>query len=326
MPAPAPGPARPAVHNSSPRILAGQAIDDIRDMQDALRQITRNLNQGARAVEALPYVVDLDRQLRQLTRTLTTLARDQRTPWRPIGHALGVSPDTARGHYRGDHAEWRLRRTARPGRPGTTPVAPAPDSHTAPISVHDPGPAANRLSPLLSRLARRSGLTGQTIADHLDCSPSYLSRVLNGERVPTWTLTERFARLCNADPAQLRRPWEVERLRERHPRPALLTPVGGEADDLAAFRTALRALYIRAGRPHDRELALAIQCRLADDRIHTILNGPSLPTRDETKDVVRALAGDTVEFDRLWQAAARTPGPTAGSGDTSTVSPAAGRP
>ncbi|WP_161790181.1 helix-turn-helix domain-containing protein [Streptacidiphilus carbonis] len=309
--------------------LAGQAIDDIRDMQDALRQITRNVNQGGLAVEALPYVVDLERHLRQLTRTLTTLARDQRTPWRPIGRALGVSPDTARGNYRGDHADWRLSRTASPRTPtasANTHEQKVPDLHAEPISAGDFGPASNRLSPMLSKLARGSGLIGQTIADQVGCSPSYLSRVLSGDRVPTWSLTERLARVCNGDPDQLRRPWELERLREQRPRPALLAAVSGEPDGLAAFRTALRTLYIRAGRPHDRELALAVGWRLADDRIHNILNDATLPTWGETQLVVRALAGDTVVFHRLWHTAAAHTGASTSCNDTCTCARSGGQP
>ncbi|RRR83166.1 XRE family transcriptional regulator, partial [Streptomyces sp. RP5T] len=53
----------------------------------------------------------------------------------------------------------------------------------------------------------------------MGCSPSFMSRILSGERVPTWTLTRKFAQACGADPAVLRTVWESEKLREKHREP-----------------------------------------------------------------------------------------------------------
>ncbi|XIE81615.1 helix-turn-helix domain-containing protein [Streptomyces sp. SBR177] len=49
-------------------------------------------------------------------------------------------------------------------------------------------------------LIRTSKLTNKEVSKKIGCSASYLSRILSGERVPTWTLTRNFAQVCGADP------------------------------------------------------------------------------------------------------------------------------
>ncbi|MEU0250458.1 helix-turn-helix transcriptional regulator [Streptomyces sp. NPDC006235] len=49
-------------------------------------------------------------------------------------------------------------------------------------------------------LIRTAQLTNKEVSSRIGCSPSYLSRILSGERVPTWELTRKFAHACGADP------------------------------------------------------------------------------------------------------------------------------
>ncbi|MFI6376543.1 helix-turn-helix domain-containing protein [Streptomyces sp. NPDC050546] len=49
-------------------------------------------------------------------------------------------------------------------------------------------------------LIRTAQLTNKEVSSRIGCSSSYLSRILSGERVPTWALTRKFAQTCGADP------------------------------------------------------------------------------------------------------------------------------
>ncbi|MFD0344905.1 helix-turn-helix domain-containing protein [Kitasatospora aburaviensis] len=124
---------------------------------------------------------------------------------------------------------------------------------------------------------RPSGQSLQDIAKRCGYSAYYLSRLLSGERVPTWPLTEKFARACGADPA-LRKVWETERLRDKTPVPLAVpvspAPAGGAAappprDELL---TALHTLHAR-GMPMAYEIAVAGLWRLTPDRVTELLDG-----------------------------------------------------
>ncbi|MFI0511098.1 multiprotein-bridging factor 1 family protein [Streptomyces sp. WSLK1-5] len=57
-----------------------------------------------------------------------------------------------------------------------------PEQESAPIA--STGAAYNRLSPILSMLIRTAQLTNKEVAARIGCSPSFLSRIASGERVP----------------------------------------------------------------------------------------------------------------------------------------------
>lgn len=111
------------------------------------------------------------------------------------------------------------------GRPKAEGLRPRPPEHgTIPADAEATGPAYNTLAPLLSMLARASEIPLQDLARRAQCSPSYLSRILSGQRVPSWAITERLAKTCKADPAIVRKAWETEQLRRLAGTPARPRP------------------------------------------------------------------------------------------------------
>ncbi|MFE7354693.1 helix-turn-helix domain-containing protein [Streptomyces sp. NPDC057543] len=150
---------------------------------------------------------------------------------------------------------------------------PASDDPSTPREPS--GAAFNRLAPVLSMLARASQLPLKDLSSRTRCSASYLSRVLSGERTPTWTLTERFARACGADSSVLRTVWESERLREKEP---VSLPEDASLPAGARLLNALNTLHVRAGRPTPYDISVASRWRLAVEEVAPVLEGAQIPS------------------------------------------------
>ncbi|MGK5549902.1 helix-turn-helix domain-containing protein, partial [Streptomyces sp. URMC 127] len=176
-------------------------------------------------------------------------------------------------------------------------------------------PAFNGLAPVLSMLARASQKPMKELSERTRCSASYLSRILSGERIPTWELTERFARACGADPAVLRSVWETERLRTNGP--LLDTEDEGEGEDDddphragARLLRALRTLHVRAGQPTAHDIATASKRQLTPTLITAVLDGTQFPGWRDLISLLHVLGGDITYFQPLWETANRPTTPT----------------
>ncbi|MFC8349589.1 helix-turn-helix domain-containing protein [Streptomyces sp. NPDC057280] len=112
-----------------------------------------------------------------------------------------------------------------PGHASTPPPDPEPaapdDGEPAPAQP-PVGPAlraANQLATVLSKLQVASGIPLRQLGLRTQVSASYLSRVLSGEKFPTWDLTAKLARALGADYDVVRRVWLAERERNGHAHP-----------------------------------------------------------------------------------------------------------
>ncbi|MFG3229574.1 helix-turn-helix domain-containing protein [Kitasatospora sp. NPDC048194] len=318
-PAPSPPPTLSAAHPpGAPARADAPSMEDtlmeiVKDMQEELRQLARCLSATETPPEdALRRAVRMRAQLEGLTAGLVGLARDRRLTWSAIGDLLGIGEDTARHRFQPAYIARRLGQLVRfrqeaPAKPKSrrshTEPAKTPPPTTDAAAAEPSRASYNRLAPVLSMLARSCDLPLQTIAKRTGCSPSYLSRLLSGERVPTWTMTERFAKACGADPLILRKVWESERLKEKEPalRRAAepgTSPVPGVDDLLAALRT----LHVRAGRPTAYDVAVASRWKLTPDRVSEILDG-AVEDWDDLAVLLYVLGGDRDYFRPLWEAA-----------------------
>ncbi|MEU7135013.1 helix-turn-helix transcriptional regulator [Streptomyces sp. NPDC046261] len=344
VPAPAAPPVRPPLPKRRPRAVQGphhpspsspsapSGADEvlaeiIKDILEETRQLQRSLP-APDAEEPLRRAEQLRAQLESLTAGLVGRARHRRVTWSRIGRLLNVSEDTARHRYTNAYILRRLSQhihlrstpsslgalygeTAPPGEsppPSDLPV-------DTPLSARTPAsPAFNRLAPVLSMLARASKMQLQVLSRRVGCSASYLSRILSGERVPAWPLTERFAIACGADPAVLRQVWETERLRDTAAvaAPVVATPgeIIADQDRLlgpARLLAALRTLHVRAGQPTAYDIAVATRWRLSSDRVTTMLEGTQPAEWDDVAALLHVLGGPLDYFRPLWEAAVQHP-------------------
>ncbi|GAA1273465.1 hypothetical protein GCM10009665_71510 [Kitasatospora nipponensis] len=303
-----------------PRVLANIT----HTMQTTLRRIVAELSNADHDLQAqhLELALQLQTQLDALTSGLVGHERSQRTTWARIGAALGMSEDTARHRFRDDRVRRRLQQFTRPPSAGReTPPAPrllVPDSPQAPQPPVSP-PALlptearasrNKLASVLSQAVRASNLSQREIARKSECSPSYLSRILSGDRIPTWRWTESVARACGTDPALLRGLWESERLRQYGtPRTAARTSPPTRLCPPEAFHalvTALCTLHVRCGAPSARDIAAASRNQLAPDQVESLLSGRDLTNWEHLAVLIHVMGGDVDYVRPLWQDAEPT--------------------
>ncbi|MEW2051392.1 helix-turn-helix transcriptional regulator [Streptomyces sp. NPDC005476] len=280
--------------------------------------------------EPLRRVAQLHEQLDGLTAAAVGRARYRRLTWATVSSLLGVSEDTARHRYTERYILRRLARFNRSeavltslnrifssaaARTTEMPDEPACDSDAAgeasetggdrseqpkhqTTPIESSGAAYNRLAPILSMLIRTAQLTNKEVSGKIGCSPSFLSRILTGERVPTWDLTRKFAQACGADPTVLRTVWESEKLshKSREPDAEL------EDDDRSAaecLRVAVQTLHLRAGRPAPNDIAVASRWLLSAGAVASVLEATVLPHQSILETFVRVLGGDTDHFNKL---------------------------
>lgn len=322
---------KPATRTASaaPPNSAGQLEDllgeVIRDLQDDARVLLRQLS-GDDPEECLRQAQQMRVRLDCLTAGLVGRARLRQVTWSRIGQALTISEDTARHRYTDDYVLRRLRQVSRlralPASLSALSSGPSrhystssPNDGTIPAEAEATGPAYNTLAPLLSMLARASEIPLQDLARRAQCSPSYLSRILSGQRVPSWAITERLAKTCEADPAIVRKSWETEQLRRRPPRSTVddrrdIDSLAGVSDRAQAVRklaTALRTLHVRAGQPTPQQICVHSRWRLQAHQVTAILE------RNEPCDwptlvlLLSILGGSPDYFRPLWQAATEHP-------------------
>lgn len=147
-------------------------------------------------------------------------------------------------------------------------------------------------------LIRTAHITNKEISSRIGCSASYLSRILSGERVPTWELTRRFAQACGADPEVLRAVWESEKLRYKTGTPAP-SPDATAMTAAEHLRAAIHTLHLRAGRPAPNAIAVASRWVLTTGTVASLLEATVLPPRDVLHTFVQLLGGDTEHFSQL---------------------------
>ncbi|MEU4086462.1 helix-turn-helix transcriptional regulator [Streptomyces aureus] len=156
-------------------------------------------------------------------------------------------------------------------------------------------PAQHRLGRALSHLQRRDGRSVRALARTLGISPSYLSLILVGQRVPAWDRVARIIASCGGQPDDLHGLWE----RARGLKFADKTP-GQYQQSLQAM---LRGLHVAACEPDIRELTAAsslLRARQVRAMLRGAPDGPALAEWPAVSALARALQADIHEVRRLW--------------------------
>ncbi|MFC8870173.1 helix-turn-helix domain-containing protein [Streptomyces sp. NPDC057148] len=186
-------------------------------------------------------------------------------PVEQIAAPLGMNKDAVRKKCSPPRRTAGTQQSLRPPRPPATPPPGSTPARRPATDGEDTGPASptargaasptargaasaaprarapdiggKDLATVLSSLQRASGLSLRALAARSNLSASFLSRLMIGERFPSWKNVAAIARACGADPDVLRQVWEASTARrDSPPRPASLA-------------AALRFLHQRAGSP-----------------------------------------------------------------------------
>ncbi|MFD7980234.1 helix-turn-helix domain-containing protein [Streptomyces sp. NPDC059071] len=276
------------------------------DLLGDARHLARLLGPGtiSTTVEYVEAATQLQRRTEALTAGLIMLARQRRVPWSALGKVMNASPETIRRTFRKERVERLLGPEVRDRDVVIRAIEDADgsepeDSPPRPV-VEEPRRAANQLAPILSQLHRNSGLPLRQLGLRARVSASYLSRILAGEKHPTWDLTERIGQALGADCEVLHKIWTDDRSRS-HPQ-TTPRPVQ-EQRAHTSLTTALRSLYRRATRPAPRILASATGGVLAEQDILDVLQGTRLPDWPTVERIVLLLDGVPGFYRPLWERA-----------------------
>ncbi|MFI9787879.1 helix-turn-helix domain-containing protein [Kitasatospora sp. NPDC051984] len=200
--------------------------------------------------------------------------------WKAVGEAAGVSTDTARGRWAEGKVLQQLQRRDRRRAPAPHAVSPTSGEPGVP-QVR--ATRREQLASALATLHRRSDVTVQRAAELAHCSPSYVSRVIVGERVPSWPFVHMLVTILGGNPAEIRLLWEGA----RGLAPSGRLAVGDAAEQLLA---ALRGLHLAAGEPD-----------LGDEEARAVLRGDVVPEWPVVSAVVVALGGQPADVRPVWE-------------------------
>ncbi len=293
------------------RLVDEQLLQDFHAIQDEVEELLGSLDySGAPPEDPLRILVRIQQRLDAVTIGLVGRARVRGANWTNVGSAMNLTPDTVRHKYATAMERYQRKRAPRPQRPS----GPAPRRPAGPDEGPGPGPVrymitgtfgqhadeegadvvvcAEELAPALASLHRASGRTLRSVAEQARLSPSYVSRIFAGERLPSWSVVCRLARACGASPAQLRPLWE-----------SALTRRGTKRNATPSLHAALRYLHRRAGRPDPAQLA-AGNGRLTVQEITAMLESAAVLDWETVQQLVFALDGEAAYFEPLWHTAA----------------------
>jgi transcriptional regulator with XRE-family HTH domain len=240
---------------------------------------------------------DLD----DLVMVMVRQARNNGLSWALVARDLDLSANTARKTFSPERTVRMLARRAqqapRPAHaPQFAPSATASPSGEPAVPAqpqHLPAEPREQLRSALAHLQRSCGRTVSDIAADTGVSPSYVSRLLSGTRLPTWALTEKLGTACGGEPGHLRPLWEAA----RGLRPRLLSRQAA-ADELYA---SVNGLYLAASCPSPATLCSASAQDAEAEEVAAFLAGERVPDWPTVERVVQALRGRPEDVRFLWQ-------------------------
>jgi transcriptional regulator with XRE-family HTH domain len=247
----------------------------------------------------LEQVGNLTKEMVYYTAAAVHDARATGKDWEAVSAAAGVSVTTARERW----SERRVRRLlTRRTRQQTSLPPPLTGARLPPESYAGhpddgskaPAPAgraSQKLAAALSHLQRRSGMTIHEAAQQADLSPSYVSRVLAGERVPGWPVVHMLATILGGKATELRVLWESAQGMAYPSR----QDVHGAAQRL---QDALRGLYLAAACP---DLQSVSSLELSAQTAEEALGGEVVPDWSTTSALVTRLGGHPASIRPLWE-------------------------
>ncbi|MGX1761964.1 helix-turn-helix domain-containing protein [Streptomyces lydicus] len=192
--------AAPADHDAD---VARIAEATVRRAQQLNRQ-TRTFD-PAEPLGPLELYAALLQDVEDLGAVLVRQAREYGARWGAVGEVLHTSGDSARARWPADRVERILEHRAKRG---NRPRRKVTGGGQAAVSTE--GSPPQLLSSFLSDLQRGSGKSARALAREVGVSPSFVSRLLNGERRPSWNVAERLTRACDGDVEVVRMLWNKE--------------------------------------------------------------------------------------------------------------------
>ncbi|MGW0886314.1 helix-turn-helix domain-containing protein [Streptomyces sp. NPDC002671] len=249
----------------------------------------------------LERVEAIRRELDIYTAAAVQDARHRGEKWESVARAAHVAAETAR-------ARWGPERVARmmvlhandkraaPTRWRTVRSAPSGEGKENPVGGQ--GEAASPVSQLASALTQLQVASGRTIREVADLamlSPSFISRVLSGDRLPTWDLVCALSNIFGSDPAELRVLFEAAHgmtVPQREPAPAAIE----------RLHATVRGLHLAAKSPRPERIEVLSGGAVSTAAARLVLSGRDVPDWEVLSALVCTLGGRPCEVKPLWEA------------------------
>ncbi|MFB9558605.1 helix-turn-helix domain-containing protein [Streptomyces roseoviridis] len=286
-----------------------------RAAQQGLAEVASLAEKTDEPIAALVLLLRLLADLEHLRDGLVQQSYDRKIKPSELADAVKYSPDTI-SRWKDAHTRRRDKRTQlpdphqaalrpripaprhpEPGPPRRPPADAAPGTPSPPSTSQ-----ASALAKALSNLQRQNKPSYSTLGQAAGVSRSYISRILSGERIPSWPVTRKITIACGGDPEVLRPMWEAAR--------------GYRIAQPPDFYAALRGMQLAAGNIRPQELSA--RTGLAEHRVTGLLRGTDTADWTTVSTLVTALRGEPDAIRPLWQATQRAhPG---WPGSTSSIS------
>ncbi|MET7636787.1 helix-turn-helix transcriptional regulator [Streptomyces sp. NPDC005499] len=245
-------------------IRCTEAVRDIAEdvivVADAF--INRASGTDASTTELLGYVISLNRLTQEATAALVVRQRSLGEPLSDLAPLLNLTEDRLRKKHRPQTVDQALASRSRPMRRAFSSQQPdAPP--TAKNSLRQP---RQRLACALTRMWKQSDVSQRALAEHMNVDPSYVSRMLSGERDLTLQHVKMIADKCGGNSDLVKPLWEVA--------------TGVQAtntDPIRSLRAYLRALHYAAGSPNDKRVLASVQHTITKAELRQALEGPGVP-------------------------------------------------
>ncbi|MFJ2884118.1 helix-turn-helix domain-containing protein [Streptomyces sp. NPDC086796] len=275
----------------------------------ALAQVSA-LPVPALPLEAVRHCVALQRDLDDCIAVAIRNALDRGADWEGIAALTSMSVSTLKSRYSNSKvtATIRNRHRRRPPAPRTVsrPSQQTDDGSSGAAKDDDRSSSRSALARALSHLHRRSGMTVRTIGLVAGTSPSYVYRIMAGQRIPSWPVVRAFAQACDTEPGDFAELWHAA---HGHA-PA---PAASRREAAARFQGAVRGLHLAEACPPLSSLTRQLDTLSRQDlQVITSLLGAQ-PTADAghlgwqaTAALTVALHGRTDRIRPLWQAMQNT--------------------
>ncbi|MFJ9461613.1 helix-turn-helix domain-containing protein [Kitasatospora sp. NPDC101447] len=249
----------------------------------------------------------LRRDLEALTTAVVLQARERKVTWAMVSEVLAVSPGTARSRWSPENGSRYLlhhgdrQRTAAEAarRRGTgTRRRRAPGDHALPVG--SPTDPEAQLTSALSHLQRSSGKSMSRIAEETDLSPSFVSRLISGERFPSWPTVQHLVTALGGEPEHVRPLWQAAR-GEGISRPFLPGLPGARRYATAGLQATLQGLYLASACPPEQEVASRATQHVTVSQVTSILDGQGVESWSIVSAVVEALRGHPDQVRPWWE-------------------------
>lgn len=283
--------------------------------EDILRQAAElhedAFNDGGTA-DVLSYKPVLQRLLDDLDAAAVGRSRAMGERSKDLAAHLSLSPETLRKKLTPEKIDRRLADRARPV---PTPRAPRSGRQTEEERIATRS-NRRRLAAALSYMQRASNRPQYLLAQELNTSASYVSRMMSGERPASWLHVRQLATSCGYDPELLRPLCNA----------ALGSPMPRDVDALAYLKCFLKGLRMSVGQPSEEALLAYTSHCLTREAIAAAFDGPNLPSWATTRRLAAVLVCPEEDIRPLWRAAktavAPRPGGPDGDGTHVTTMPA----